>query len=82
MPSEAWIHWEPGQQSFVLPWTLATLKDGRHVIGQQDSVTDEFTKQVAVATFTYIDSSETADFVLLTGLDRPDFTLDSYISPL
>ena len=26
VPSEAWIRGEPGQRSFVLPWTVATLK--------------------------------------------------------
>ncbi|KMT45748.1 hypothetical protein EL22_27955 [Halostagnicola sp. A56] len=27
VPSEAWIRGEPGAQSHVLPWSVATLKD-------------------------------------------------------
>lgn len=37
VPNEAWIRGEPGQQSFVLPWTVATLKDDLHVVRQQGS---------------------------------------------
>jgi len=43
VPSEAWVHGEPSQQSYVLPWTVATPKDDLHVVGRQGSVTDEFT---------------------------------------
>jgi hypothetical protein len=42
VPSEAWIRGEPGQQSFVLPWTVATLKEDLHVVGRQGSVTNEY----------------------------------------
>ena len=45
----------------MLPWTVATLKDDLHVVGQQGSVTDEFTEQVTTATISYLDSSEAAD---------------------
>jgi len=58
VPSDAWTRGEPGQQSFVLPWTVATLKDDLHVVGQQGSVTDEFTEQVTTATITYLDDSK------------------------
>lgn len=58
VPSEAWIRGEPDQQSYVLPWTVTTLKDDLHVVGTQGSVTDEFTEQVTAATISYLDSSE------------------------
>jgi mRNA-degrading endonuclease toxin of MazEF toxin-antitoxin module len=61
VPSEAWIRGEPGQRSFVLPWTVATLKDNLHVVGRQGSVTNEFTEQVTAATITYLDDSEVAE---------------------
>lgn len=57
VPSEAWIRGEPGQQSFVLPWTVVTLKDDLHVVGTQGSITDEFTEQITAATISYLDSS-------------------------
>jgi hypothetical protein len=61
VPSEAWVRGEPGQQSYVLPWTLATLKDDLHIVGRQGSVTDEFTDQVTAATTSYLDNSEASD---------------------
>jgi len=61
VPSEAWVRGEPGQQSFVLPWTVTTLKDELLVVGRQGSVTDEFTEQVTTATTSYLDSSEDSD---------------------
>jgi mRNA-degrading endonuclease toxin of MazEF toxin-antitoxin module len=61
VPSEAWARGEPGHQSFVLPWTLATLKDDLHVVGRQGSVTDEFTDQVTTATISDLDNSEDPD---------------------
>ena len=60
VPSKAWIQGEPSQQSFVLPWTVATLKDDIHVVGRQGSITTEFTAKVTAATITYLDDSETA----------------------
>ena len=57
VPSEVWIRGEPGQQSYVLPWTVATLKDSLHVVGTQGSVTDEFTDRVTTATISYFDNS-------------------------
>ena len=60
VPSEAWIREEPGQQSFILPWTVATLKDDLHVVGRQGSVTNEFTEHFTEATITYLDDSEPA----------------------
>ncbi|WP_011571169.1 hypothetical protein [Haloquadratum walsbyi] len=61
VPSEALIRGEPSQQSFVLPWTVATLKDDLHVADRQGSVTDEFTDQVTSATISYLDDSEEPD---------------------
>ena len=61
VPSEAWVRGEPGQRSYVLPWTLATLKDDLHVVGRQGSVTNEFTDQVTRATISYLDNSEASD---------------------
>jgi len=61
VPSEAWVRGEPGQQGYVLPWTVATLKDDFHGVGRQGSFTDEFTEQVTTATISYMDNSEAAD---------------------
>ena len=61
MPSEAWIEGEPGQQSYVLPWMVATLTDDLHVVGRQGSVIDEFTERVTAATLTYLDDSEATE---------------------
>jgi len=59
VPSEAWIHGEPGQQSYVLPWTVAMLKKDLHVVGVQGSVTEPFTDRVTTATVSYIDGTQT-----------------------
>jgi len=61
VPSAVWVRGEPGQQSYVLPWTVATLKDELHIVGRQGSVTDEFTDQVTTATISYLDNSEGSD---------------------
>jgi hypothetical protein len=61
VPSEAWVRGEPGQQGYVLPWTVATLKDDFHGVGRQGSFTDEFTEQVTTAAVSYLDNSEAAD---------------------
>jgi len=63
VPSEAWVRGEPGQQSYVLPWTVATLKDDLHIVGRQGSITRKFTEQVTTATISYLDSSEADDTV-------------------
>jgi mRNA-degrading endonuclease toxin of MazEF toxin-antitoxin module len=57
VPSDAWIRGEPGQRSYVLPWTVATLKDDLHVVGTQGSVTDDFIEQVVTATISYLNGS-------------------------
>jgi hypothetical protein len=61
IPREAWARGEPGQQSYVLPWALATLKDDLHVVGWQGSVTGEFTDRVTTATISYLYNSEVSD---------------------
>jgi len=61
VPSEAWVRGEPGQQSVVLPWTVATLKDDPHVVGRQGSVTGKFTDSVTAATISYLDNAEESD---------------------
>ena len=57
VPSDVWIRGEPSQQSFVLPWTVATLKENLHIVGRQGSVTDEFTDQVSSVTISYLNNS-------------------------
>lgn len=57
VPSDAWVRGEPRQQSHVLPWTLATLKDDFHIIGRQGTVTVAFSERVATATISYLDVS-------------------------
>ncbi|SEP22318.1 hypothetical protein SAMN05216388_104716 [Halorientalis persicus] len=54
VPSNAWVRGEPGQESYVLPWTVATLKDDVHVVGVQGTVTDVFTDQVVEAVISYL----------------------------
>lgn len=61
VPSDAWVRGEPAQQSYILPWTIATLKDYLHVVGQQGSVTDEFAERVMSATISYLNSGEASD---------------------
>lgn len=56
VPGDAWIRGEPKQQSHVLPWTIATLKDAIHIVGTQGSVTTAFTDQVVTATLSYIEA--------------------------
>lgn len=57
VPSDAWVSGEPNQQSHVLPWTVATLKNDLHVVGTQGTVTDQFTEQVVTATIAYVRDS-------------------------
>lgn len=54
VPSEGWQRGEPGQQSYVLPWTVATLKDDLHVTGVQGTLSDEFTERVTAAVVSYL----------------------------
>jgi hypothetical protein len=61
VPSEAWVRGEPGQRNYVLPWTVATLKNDLHVVGRQESVTDEFTERVTAVTISSLGNSESAD---------------------
>jgi hypothetical protein len=58
VPSDAWVRGEPNQQSHVLPWTVATLKDDLHVVGTQGTVTEQFADQVTTATISYLDTSQ------------------------
>lgn len=56
VPGEAWIRGEPQDESHVLPWSVATLKDDVHVVGVQGTVTDEFVERVTNALVFYLDS--------------------------
>ncbi|GAB3679534.1 hypothetical protein GCM10028857_01020 [Salinarchaeum chitinilyticum] len=58
--SSAWNSGEPSTPSYVLPWTIATLKDDLHVVGKQGTVTEAFVERVAETTGSYLDRS-TAD---------------------
>jgi len=49
---------EPDDQSFVLPWSVATLKDDLHVVGVQGEVTATFVERVSTATAEYLHSGE------------------------
>ncbi len=57
VPSEAWVRGEPRTQSYVLPWSVATLKDETHVVGMQGTVTDEFAGRATTALCSYLDPS-------------------------
>jgi len=61
VPSEAWEQGEPNQQSYVLPWTVATLKDELHIVGRQGTVTEAFTAEVAVAMRSYVPENGSGD---------------------
>jgi len=54
VPSDAWLRGEPRDRSYVLPWSLATLKNDLHVVGVQGEVTDEFANRIADATTAYL----------------------------
>ena len=58
VPSEAWIHGEPNKQSHVLPWTVGTLKDDLHIVGNQGTITETFTDEVTAATISYLADSK------------------------
>lgn len=60
IPREAWIRGEPRQPSHVLPWTIATLKDGFHIVGKQGAVVDAFTDRVVAAAISYLDGADMA----------------------
>lgn len=55
VPGAAWLRGEPGTPSHVLPWTLATLKNDRHVVGVQGAVTPTFTERVSARAISYLD---------------------------
>lgn len=57
VPGDAWLRGKPRAESYVLPWSVATLKTDVHVVGVQDVLTDEFTERVTTALVSYVDSS-------------------------
>jgi mRNA-degrading endonuclease toxin of MazEF toxin-antitoxin module len=61
VPSDAWVRGEPNQQSHVLPWTIATLKDSVHIVGTQGSLTTVYTDRIVSATMSYLDDSSPTD---------------------
>jgi hypothetical protein len=56
IPPEAWVRGRPETPSYVLPWSVATLKDDLHVVGRQGSVSDEFTGRIARELASYLDT--------------------------
>lgn len=56
VPSEAWVRGEPGTQSHVLPWSVATLKNDIHIVGVQGSITETFAERVTTALISYLES--------------------------
>ena len=54
VPSDAWLRGEPTQQSYVLPWTVATLKDDLHAVGTQGTVSETFTNKITTTTRSYL----------------------------
>jgi hypothetical protein len=61
VPGEARVRGDPGQESSVLPWTVATLKDGLAVVGRQGSVTNGSAEQITSATISYLGHSQASD---------------------
>lgn len=55
VPSDGWVRGEPPTTSYVLPWSVATLKTELHVVGRQGSVTPDFADRVATETIAYLD---------------------------
>jgi len=58
VPSDGWQRGEPPDRSFVLPWSVATLKDDLHVVGVQGTVTDDFVDRVAESMASYLEPDE------------------------
>lgn len=54
VPSDAWETGEPETRSHVLPWSVATLKNDRHVIGRQGRLDEEFVAEVVAALISYL----------------------------
>jgi hypothetical protein len=54
IPSDAWMRGEPRDQSYALPWSVATLKDDINIVGVQGEVTADFVDRVADATASYL----------------------------
>jgi mRNA-degrading endonuclease toxin of MazEF toxin-antitoxin module len=52
--SEDWITGEPDRDSYVLPWTPATLKLDVHLVGVQGKVRDDLVDGVTKKTVSYI----------------------------
>ena len=52
-----WVRGAPKRGSYVLPWTVATLKHDVHVVGMQGSVTDSFLERVREETISYLQNS-------------------------
>ncbi|MFC3959442.1 type II toxin-antitoxin system PemK/MazF family toxin [Halovivax cerinus] len=59
VPGEAWVRGEPHTQSYVLPWSVATLKNDIHVVGTQGTVVEEFADRVTTTLNSYLDPSDT-----------------------
>jgi len=55
VPSDAWVRGEPGTESYVLPWSVATLKEDLHVVGTQGTVAEAFVERVVTALISYLD---------------------------
>lgn len=60
VPSEAWIQGEPQAESYVLPWTVGTLKDEIHVVGVQGTMTEAFITRVTDVLISYVDPATEA----------------------
>lgn len=51
-----WIRGKPRGTSYVLPWSLATLKHDLHVVGQQGALTATFADRVVSEIVSYFES--------------------------
>jgi len=61
VPSDAWVRGEPGTESYVLPWSVATLKRDLHVVGTQGAVGEAFVERVVTALRSYLDPGRRDD---------------------
>lgn len=57
MSSEAWVRGQPGTQTYVLPRSVAPLKDDIRIAGVQGTVTEAFTERATTAPISRLDSS-------------------------
>jgi mRNA-degrading endonuclease toxin of MazEF toxin-antitoxin module len=55
--SEDWLSGEPDRDSYVLPWTVATLKQSLHIVGLQGELRSGLVEETVDAVMWYLGHS-------------------------